>query len=237
MQEDAAFFFGRDSERRLIRANMMSARLTLLYGASGVGKSSVLLAGVAPDLLARARKNIGAGNPPGLVPVVFSRWKDDPVGELARAIREAAAEMLGEDVEPATSPVALDAEIERLRERIGGPVLIVLDQFEEYFLYHGDEDGQDTFAVQFPRVVNRKDLRVGLLVAIREDALAKLDRFKGRIPQLFENYLRIDHLDPQSAREAITKPIEQWNRSLPEAEHASIEDALVDAILREVSPR
>jgi WD40 repeat protein len=235
-QEDAAFFFGRDSERRLIRANMMSARLTLLYGASGVGKSSVLLAGVVPDLLERARKNTAAGNPPGLVPVVFGRWKDDPVGELARAIREAAAEVLGENVEAATPPVTLDAEIERVAERVGGPVLIVLDQFEEYFLYHGDEDGEDTFAVQFPRVVNRKDLRVGLLVAIREDAIAKLDRFKGRIPQLFENYLRIEHLDPASARDAITRPVEEWNRLVREPEQMSIEDALVDAVLAEVRP-
>ena len=26
-------------------------------------------------------------------------------------------------------------------ERIGGRLLIILDQFEEYFLYHGQEDG------------------------------------------------------------------------------------------------
>jgi WD40 repeat protein len=234
--DDAAFFFGRDSERRIIRANLMSARLTLLYGASGVGKSSVLLAGVVPDLLERAHKNAAEGNPPGLVPVVFSEWRDDPVGELTRTIRKATAKVLGEDVERSTPPVTLDAEIERIAERIGGPVLIVLDQFEEYFLYHGDEDGDDTFAVQFPRVVNRHDLRVGFLVAIREDAIAKLDRFKGRIPQLFDNYLRIEHLDPASARDAIMRPLEEWNRRVPESEQMSIEQALVDAVLEEVRP-
>jgi WD40 repeat protein len=234
--DDAAFFFGRDSERRIIRANLMSARLTLLYGASGVGKSSVLLAGVVPDLLERAHKNAAEGNPPGLLPVVFSQWKDDPVGELTRTIRKAAAKVLGEKVETSTPLVTLDAELERIAERIDGPVLIVLDQFEEYFLYHGDEDGEDTFAVQFPRVVNRHDLRVGFLVAIREDAIAKLDRFKGRIPQLFDNYLRIEHLDPTSARDAITRPLEEWNRRVPESEQMSIEKALVDAVLEEVRP-
>ena len=38
--EDAPFFFGRSAERELIVANLIAGRLTLLYGASGVGKSS-----------------------------------------------------------------------------------------------------------------------------------------------------------------------------------------------------
>ena len=49
-EEDAPFFFGRDAEREIITANLMASRLTLLYGASGVGKSSVLRAGVTHHL-------------------------------------------------------------------------------------------------------------------------------------------------------------------------------------------
>ena len=45
-EADAAFFFGREAEEEIIAANLLAARLTLLYGPSGVGKSSVLLAGV-----------------------------------------------------------------------------------------------------------------------------------------------------------------------------------------------
>lgn len=41
-ERDAPFFFGRDAERTILAANLMAARLTLVYGASGVGKSSVL---------------------------------------------------------------------------------------------------------------------------------------------------------------------------------------------------
>ena len=63
------------------------------------------------------------------------------------------------------------------------PLLVVLDQFEEYFLYHPDEDGAGTFAVEFPRLVNEPNLRVNFLLSIREDAWAKLDRFEGRIPR------------------------------------------------------
>src|SRR3712207_6367603 len=47
---DAAFFFGRENETELIAANLVAARLTLLYAPSGVGKTSVLRAGVVPRL-------------------------------------------------------------------------------------------------------------------------------------------------------------------------------------------
>ena len=56
---DAAFFFGRDRERDLITANLMASRLTVLYGVSGVGKSSVLRAGAAHHLHALASPRTG----------------------------------------------------------------------------------------------------------------------------------------------------------------------------------
>ena len=49
---DVLFFFGRERERELIEANLMASRLTVLYGETGVGKSSVLRAGVAHHLRA-----------------------------------------------------------------------------------------------------------------------------------------------------------------------------------------
>ena len=49
-EQDAPFFFGREVECDLVVANLLAARLTLLYGQSGVGKSSLLHAGVVPRL-------------------------------------------------------------------------------------------------------------------------------------------------------------------------------------------
>ena len=45
-EDDARYFFGREVDTRNIAANLEVARLTLFYGPSGVGKSSVLRAGV-----------------------------------------------------------------------------------------------------------------------------------------------------------------------------------------------
>src|SRR5262249_51734856 len=39
---DALLFFGRDREREILVANLVGSRLTVLYGPTGVGKSSLL---------------------------------------------------------------------------------------------------------------------------------------------------------------------------------------------------
>ena len=111
---------------------------------------------------------------------------------------------------------------------------VILDQFEEYFLYHPAEAGEEPFADGLPGAVARRDLRVSFLVSIREDAVAKLDRFKGRIPNLFDNYLRIEHLDREAAREAIERPLERYNSLGPAGGPIEIEPELVDAVINDV---
>ena len=55
-ENDAEFFFGRQSETAIIASNLRAARLTILYGPTGVGKSSALQAGVAHQLLLDGRR-------------------------------------------------------------------------------------------------------------------------------------------------------------------------------------
>ena len=227
-EEQAAFFFGREAEREIITANLMAARLTLLYGPSGVGKSSVLNAGVAYHLRQQARQAIERRRKPEFAIVVFRSWRDDPISSLEGAI----AQEIGAPADGATFGDRLRA----WSERIDGDVLVILDQFEEYFLYHPAEGGDNTFAVEFPRAVNRPDLRVSFLVSMREDSIAKLDFFKGRISNLFDNYLRIDHLERTQARDAIVEPIAQFNRLQPDpARHVTIDPDLVGQVLDQVA--
>ena len=47
---DALLFYGREREREVVVANLLASRLTVLYGASGVGKTSLLRAAVAHSL-------------------------------------------------------------------------------------------------------------------------------------------------------------------------------------------
>ena len=111
----------------------------------------------------------------------------------------------------------------------------MLDQFEEYFLYHPDEDGEGTLAVELPRAVTREDLRASFLVSIREDAYTQLDRFEGRIRNLFGSNFRLEHLDEPAARRAIEGPVERYNELLGDGDgRYAVEPALVDAVLGQV---
>ena len=233
--EDADFFFGRERESQIIVANLLASRLTLLYGESGVGKTSVLRAGVVHDLRREARVVLAEGDRPEHVVVEFATWRDDPIAGLAGAIEISARLVFGDQTPEA--PAATGDLTQLLRDwtdRLDAGLLIILDQFEEYLLYHGDEDGEGTFAVEFPKALADKALRANFLVAIREDAIARLDSFKSRIPNLFGNYLRLDHLDRESARSAVLGPVEEYNSRSGEAAR-SIEPALVERVLHDVA--
>jgi hypothetical protein len=237
-EKDADFFFGRDSEREIISANLRASRLTLFYGPSGVGKSSVLQAVVVHHLRQLAQQNMEDYGRAEFVVVVFKSWAADPIVELAKKVREAVA--LSLQIEPEALegvPVSRDLSsiLEAWTKRFGMELLIILDQFEEYFVYHETEDGEGTFAVEFPKVVNRTDLAVRFLVSMREDMLSKLDRFKGSIPNLFNNRLQIAHLTVQTAREAITGPINIYNTLIePNETPYEIESTLTSEVLKHV---
>lgn len=234
-ESDARFFFGRSAETDIIISNLIASRLTLLYGASGVGKSSVLRAGVLHSLRELAKDNLTKQGTPEFLVVSFSSWRDDPILALQSSIQESVDQLYGtQHFEPLAATRSLRDCLRTWSERIKGDILILFDQFEEYFLYHAHEQGPGSFADEFPRAVNQRDLAANFLISIREDELARLDYFKGRIPNLFDNYLRIQHLDSDAARDAILKPIEVLNASLPESQHFSVEPALVDQVLTQL---
>jgi hypothetical protein len=232
-EEDATFFFGREREQEIIIANLHAYPLTLLYGGTGVGKSSVLRAGVAHRLRQQAQANLAIGRKPEQLVAVVSNWRDDPVHTMRRRVEQALRELYPEALAD-PNPEDLGEALALWADRIEGPILIILDQFEEYFLYQ-QQDGPGTFAQEFPRIANAREVLANFMVAIREDAVTWLDQFKSRLPNLFDNSLRIRHLDKASARQAITGPVEAYNRTDPPAGQVTIEPELIDAVLDEIA--
>ena len=232
---DAVLFFGREREREVIAANLLASRLTVLYGASGVGKSSVLRAGVAHHLRAMAKRNLETRGHPEFVVVVFDGWTQDPMAALLDAVQKELVEVFGPELAPSERAATPTDTLHDWTGRLDCDLLLVLDQTEEYFLYHEQEEGAGTLAGELPELVTRPGLRVSVLLAIRDDALARLDRFKGHIPNLFANYLRLDHLDKRAGRAAILGPIEQYNALAQQEPRAAIEPQLVEALLHETT--
>jgi WD40 repeat protein len=201
---DALLFFGREREREIVVANLIAARLTILYGPTGVGKSSLLRAGVSRALRELSEQPLV---------VVFDRWRGDPSADLASEVAEVSGE-------PALSLVDV---VERAQE--ARDVYLILDQAEEYFVYAEDVTSFDD---DLARLVG-EPLRVNVLLSLREDSLAKLDRFKPRIPFVYANSLRLDRLDREAGRAAIVRPVERWSEL--SGEPIAVEPKLVDAVL------
>ena len=227
-EADEPFFFGREADTEVITANLLASRITVLYGASGVGRGSILHAGVLAHLRRTVLRETGADGRPRFAVVLFNTWRDNPAAALLAAI----ARQYGDT--PAVSDVDLAGKVRGWTTRNGSDLLIILDQFEEYFLYNPGEREKGTFASEFPRLVNQQDLRVSFILSLREDALARLDRFKGAIPNLLENTLRLEHLDREAAEQAIRGPVRRFNELNPGLPPMSVEDELVAAVLEEV---
>jgi WD40 repeat protein len=208
---DALLFFGRERERAAVAANVLANRLTVLYGPSGVGKSSLLRAGVAR----RLREVSGAPV------VVHDSWAEDPAAGLVASVHTECGELGATAGLVDTVAAAAQA---------GGELHLLLDQFDEYMLYHGDEGA---LSRALPELLRRPGLRVNVLLAVRDDALAELDEFAGRIPELFGNLLRLDRLDREAGRAAIVGPLDRYSEL--SGERFSAEDPLVEAVLDEVS--
>jgi WD40 repeat protein len=207
-ERDILLFFGRERERAVITANLVATRVTVLYGASGVGKSSVLRAAVKPSL---------AALPEHPLVVYHDTWSGDPSDALAASIAAASG------IEPRSLSETIDLASAR-----HGDVFVLLDQVEEYFTYHA---GNEAMGAALAELATRTELAVRVLIGIREDALARLDGMKRQVPGLLANCLRLDHLSREAGREAIRGPVERFAAMVPEGEALAIEPGLTDAVL------
>jgi WD40 repeat protein len=217
------YFFGRERDQRIISSNLYAAPLTVLYGASGVGKSSILMAGVVPRLRATPRTIV----------VVFREWQGISFlstlkSECLRAVESSRQKPLSID-----GALPLDDLLFEAVKEFKGSISILLDQFEEYFLYHPELKADNPFDIELARTINREEVDVGILISLREDGLSKLDsRFRARIPNLLGNTLHLQHLNAAAAEEAIRKPLDVYNSRSPAP--MTIEDELVQAVLSQV---
>ncbi len=116
-RDDSALFFGRDGDTQILLDKILANRLTLLFAASGVGKSSLLQAGIMLKLAGRG--------------FYCNSWVDAPLTALKQAIVE---ELRVQGLLPATHEVLLALPLREFLRRYtvfcdDAPVLI-LDQME-----------------------------------------------------------------------------------------------------------
>ncbi len=174
-----AYFFGRSLDAAVLADNVLARPITVLYGTSGVGKSSVLNVGLPRALAALD------------IAVTLAVRRDWH--------------------EPAALGPWLDGVVTAARATPERPLILVLDQFEEYFHYRNDALG-GLFERALALLLADPALEAHLLFSLRHDGLHLLDMLRLRLPAILDTTLELHHLDEASVREAIEAPIAEYNR-------------------------
>ncbi len=212
-EDDEEIFFGREEEKSQLFGLVVSNRLTLLHGASGAGKSSLLNAGVLP-LLRRE----------GYLAVVCRALRD-PAREIRESVMavlpKAKVGQLGSEKGPLPLPVFLAQATATLAK----PLVVVVDQFEEFFIRFSKKARQ-VFIAELAQVVKNKILDVHFVLSLRHDFLSSLSECKAKIPDVFHHELRIANLSPEGMAQAMEEPAELAG--------LSFEEGLVERILTDL---
>src|SRR5260221_5526444 len=83
-EETRAYFFGREDEVAELARRVQRKLLTVLFGQSGLGKTSILRAGLVPRLR-------GQGYCPIYVRIDYGKESPEPAEQIKLAIRRAAS--------------------------------------------------------------------------------------------------------------------------------------------------
>ncbi len=231
-EETREYFFGRDEEVAELARRVQRKLLTVLFGKSGLGKTSILRAGLLPKL----RRH---GYCPVYVRIGYGRESPAPAEQIKAAIQRAAS-VSGEWTQAGVAAAGetlwefLHHRDDVLRDAGGAPLLplLIFDQFEEIFtLAQGDDFGRaraanfieelgDLVENRPPKAVEarldeddnaaerfdfaRSDYRV--LIALREDYLASLESLRPVMPSLLQNRVRLAPMTTTQALEAVRRP-------------------------------
>ncbi len=162
-ETDAADFHGRDALITELVGVLADRRLVTVVGPSGIGKSSLVRAGLIPAL----RGGAIAGSERWLISDLFPGSR--PLEELAAALRRVAVSTVDDVSRELRS--GRDA-LHRCASRLlpdGSELLLVIDQFEELFTQIVDEDTRRTFLELLVAAVTAPGSPVHLVLTMRAD--------------------------------------------------------------------
>lgn len=226
---DSAYFFGRTQETQALQEMVERAGVLVLYGQSGLGKTSLLRAGLFPALKS-------SDHLPVWVRLDYAADAPELASQVLQAVA-AAFQQAGVEAPPPRPDDTLwsyfhraDADFWGPRNRLIRP-LVVLDQFEELFTLGQRDAAAAARAERFVRAleaqveqrpppevrallerqperavefdVNRENLR--LIVSLREDYLPHLDAWRERMPSMLARRFRLEPMSQAQALEVVRK--------------------------------
>ena len=186
-QADSVRFAGREQDIAEVVSRALADRTFVLFGRSGLGKTSLLLAGVFPEFRER-----------GYFPL-HVRLLDDPLSDLQKTLNAAV-----------TCDGPVPSDLEGLVARLPGDagVLLAFDQFEEFFIRNRAEpEIRRQFIRKVVELLEHSPRHLRVLFSLREDFLAEMDDFSADYPEILGNLYRLRPLTAFGSRQAIIAPL------------------------------
>jgi WD40 repeat protein/tetratricopeptide (TPR) repeat protein len=223
--EDAKWFFGRESEIQQLIEKVKNHRFIAILGASGSGKSSVLLGGLVPAL----KKGVLVGSQDW--PIITFTPTDQPVQELAiqlsSLIPSESTSGLLRDLEADERTLHLVVR----RALKGAPntqrVVMIVDQFEEIFTLCKNENSRKQFLSNLLYASGMESSSTLLLLIMRADFLSKCAPYDELADRLAAFQFFITPMVNDQMRQAIEAPAAQAGLGL--------EPGLADLILDDIA--
>lgn len=235
LRGQADVFFGRGETIEELTSLVLSSAIVLLHAPSGCGKSSLLQAGLLPNLEAfdvLILPTVRLGD---------SRAAADQLVPGGSAVRDPFARMcwdtaLGSPAlfparaeEPRHEPAAglLDLVQAVRTEDDDRLVLLVLDQFEEIFLDPALWAERDLFLRDLRQMVEGDEL-VRVIISLRSDYLANLLPHERSLPSRLVTRFGLESLKEAPTRAAITAAFDLTAVPIAPEEVARVVDQLLD---------
>ena len=210
-ESDAGLFYGRDEHTAELLGRVARDRFVAVLGSSGSGKSSLVRAGLLPELRS------------GMIPHAGPRWRvvefkpgDAPLSELARALHSGlgvtnANELVQE------GPLGIVHAVTAANLPENTNVLVIADQFEEVFRFQREQrdQGRESEAVEQCQALVRRLLDAGaqtavpiyVLLAMRSDYLGECAQFYELPERISRSMYLIPRLRRDQVQEVITAPV------------------------------
>jgi hypothetical protein len=224
--EKTDHLLGREQEagQLLTLVRSLEFRFGFLSGEAGAGKTSLIRA-----------KLISGLNTDGWHPVYVPRTGPDPIASLRKAILASAS-----FDQPAPIEASLTDLLRWVSESLSGKVVVlILDQFEEYFVSTRSRRDRAVFETQLHElaVATTGDLKVRILFAIRKEFVDDLLDLSRSVPPLQNTRWRqpLRNLTSDTARELLrTITIEEKLRFSDDLQDSVIADIARDGRVRPV---
>lgn len=214
-------FFGREGQSEEILRHLHSHRFLAVVGTSGSGKSSLIRAGLLPDLHGGFMASAGSH-----WRVAIFRPAGDPIGNLARALDTPEVLQTEAPLEDDQHRSNLLMEVTLRRSGLGlieavrlarlpekQNVLVIVDQFEELFRFAntaGDSSQADDaagFVKLLLEATQQSEVPIYVVITMRSDFIGDCARFRDLPEAVTAGMYLIPRMSREQRRHAIEDPV------------------------------